>query len=97
MDSFQIEGSFFDPQTIAKIFNIHIQLKKEKIKYVGTSIHPKNIKKEYVEHPAQMDIFLFGIKPMFNNKVSVVSFTLVYIQQFFFYSFKVKAGIEQLW
>lgn len=64
---------------------------------LGIHSPKKKKKKEYVEHPAQMDIFLFGIKPMFNNKVSVVSFTLVYIQQFFFYSFKVKAGIEQLW
>lgn len=58
-------------------------------------IHSPKNKKEYVV-PAQMDIFPFGIEPMFNNKVSVVSFTLVYIQHFF-YSFKVIAGIEQLW
>lgn len=47
-------------------------------------IHSPKNKKEYVV-PAQMDIFLFGIEPMFNNKVSVVSFTLVYIQHFFLF------------
>lgn len=58
-------------------------------------IHSPKKKKEYVEHPAQMDNFLFGIEPMFNNKVSVVSFTLS-IYSLYFFSFKVIAGIEQL-